>query len=416
MSQRQPFDAALLIAILMAFTHGVSAQSPAPDPGRLGPVDQQDLDLTRTLLPSGVDSHGWTRLSTAHRRAVVDLALSSEDVALRASAVRSLAWATDGGARQALQSIVDSMDAPRTPAAVRVAAVDALGFRAMQRDREAIDHVLAASEAPGLLSRAAGEGGEAALAQAWIRALARSGHRTVPSRIEAMAGEAPTEAAGRVQQEARDLYARVRELGPELAGLAALEGFGSRGAVRAHVLQVHRHGLPWAATRRLGLEALPALDEILFDPAQKSFWANAVGTIGLIAEPQGAPFLLSFLARAEGDLDPQHFRALCQVPTALGHLARNGSDLAWVTLSAMARGEYSLPSIRYGNTSDDTVRALFVDLSIVALGVAGTPDAKALLQHLESVNELPSLVDEFEFALDIHSRIRLRGAAAAFSR
>lgn len=342
------------------------------------------------------------------------LAARASDPSRRAQSLVTLAHARDGRAESLAAAAVD----PDQPLVVRQAGAQALGFLAASGSAGAMSAVLDhTSEEAGLAAALRSTGAPQAMAIAWLDALAHSSHRLAAPRLARLreATLQEPELAQLVEAAERRLD-RVREVGPTLATLSEFVGYGDRTRVRELVLVHHFHGLPYEGTRVLGLEALPVLEEILFDPTLSEFWTNAVGALGLIAEPECTPILLAFVARSRGEVDVRHFRSLTEVPRALAHVARNGDALAERVLLELSEGRYPLDAFSHGRHSGDQLVAGFVDLAINGLGVASTSTTRAALDRLHAANEIPSLEDDFEYALEIHATVVARGAFFLFDR
>lgn len=147
---------------------------------------------------------------------------------------------------------------------------------------------------------------------------------------------------------------------------------------------IRRHypgGLPYAQIRRYGPAAVPCLRALLDNEADKQYWPNAVGAIGIIGGPGAAGALIAYIDASRGrTLEPDVYRAALTAVAALGYVA-NGGD-------ARAMGYIADAARRSGEASPDTgdlrlaPSAIGVQ-AILALGLSGRPEARTVLEDMQ---------------------------------
>ncbi|MEM7588178.1 MAG: hypothetical protein AAF560_32620 [Acidobacteriota bacterium] len=168
---------------------------------------------------------------------------------------------------------------------------------------------------------------------------------------------------------------------------------------RADVYQVVRgtyyHGLPYELGHSLGPKAVPTLLELLAKPEEREHWANIITVLGMIGDDRATESLVEFLERRfEGKVDPATYRALLEVPTSLGLLARDPSSRAFAylregtSLEAWKDRRLSWASASLEREKRDL---LMVRRSITGLGFSGTEAAREHLRGLQSSLEDTSL-------------------------
>src|SRR5215471_12914814 len=147
---------------------------------------------------------------------------------------------------------------------------------------------------------------------------------------------------------------------------------------------VRRHypgGLPYAEIRRFGPAAQPRLRAMLNNAAEKEYWSNIVGAIGIIGGPGASDVLIGYIkANRDRVLEPDAYRAALTAVTALGYVA-NGGDVRAMNFITDAARHANEPSSR-----SDSLRlspsAVGVQ-AILALGLSGRPEARAVLQEMQ---------------------------------
>jgi hypothetical protein len=147
---------------------------------------------------------------------------------------------------------------------------------------------------------------------------------------------------------------------------------------------VRRHypgGLPYAEIRRFGLAAPPRLRAMLNNAAEKEYWPNIAGAIGIIGGPGASDALIGYIdASRDRSLEPDAYRAALTAVAALGYVA-NGGDARAMSFIADAARRTNEPS-----PHTDSLRlspsAIGVQ-AILALGLSGLPEARVALEEMQ---------------------------------
>jgi len=185
--------------------------------------------------------------------------------------------------------------------------------------------------------------------------------------------------------------------------------------VEGFVRQVYIHGVPAQQARQYSsLEDVKKLAQLLQNPEDQPYWANAVMTLGLVGTPNASQELASFLNRGSGVLTPAAYRAKSSAVIAMGYaLARSGREpllaflekktdpKAWQTLS------WSSPF-----TSDpDQEHLQLARSAVAALGVSGNAKAATVLEGIQrkSGPEKAEFYDSLKEALDENHDVRKIG-------
>ncbi len=184
---------------------------------------------------------------------------------------------------------------------------------------------------------------------------------------------------------------------PARAQLA--EGGFAEKFVRADYVE----GLPYAKARKLKLEGVERLVEMLRDPAEAEHHDNIVMALGISGAPQAYPALVAFQDReVEGEVDAAEYRARRALPLAMGHLARSDPRALQFLLEAARRqGPESVPRWRYLYLRDQKLAGILRRAAITGVAMSGQPEAVAALRALgERARDDPSTTDE----LRVHVR------------
>lgn len=156
------------------------------------------------------------------------------------------------------------------------------------------------------------------------------------------------------------------------------------------VRSVYYHGMPYELAHGLGPEAVPTLLDLLSREEEREHWANIVTVLGMIGDDRATEPLIGFLEqRFTSPVDVATYRALLEVHTSLGFLARDPSSRAFAYLrdgtSLQAWQDkslaWSVPSMQ--NEARDV---LMIRRSIAGLGVTAT---EAAIEHLRSMERSP---------------------------
>jgi hypothetical protein len=157
--------------------------------------------------------------------------------------------------------------------------------------------------------------------------------------------------------------------------------------VEGFVHQIYIHGVPAQQAHQYSSpEDVKKLAQLLQNPEEQPYWANAVMTLGLIGTPNAAQELASFLNRGSGVLTPAAYRAKSSAVIAMGYaLARSGREpllsflerktdpKAWQTLS------WSSPF----STDPEQQHLQLARSAIAALGVSGNAKAEVALEGIQ---------------------------------
>lgn len=189
--------------------------------------------------------------------------------------------------------------------------------------------------------------------------------------------------------------------------------------VRTLVTQWNVHGISYAEARAVGVRAVPDLVSMLAEPAMKEHWKKAVWVLGCIGDSSATGPLIAFLKGQQGEISVDAFRATLAVLPALGHLARGGDAAALDTLTAFTRPdawhEAGL-AFSYGRYKGEALGEVIGRMAIQGLGIAGTPEALAVLDSMNQSPDLrPDWRDNVEEAMQLNTRVAEMGAERAFT-
>src|SRR5262249_10742654 len=179
---------------------------------------------------------------------------------------------------------------------------------------------------------------------------------------------------------------------------------------------VRRHyaeGLPYAEIRRFGPAALPRLRAMLKDAAEREYWSNIAGAIGIVGGPDASETLIGFVdASGNRALDADSYRAALTAVMALGYVANSGDERALSFLAAAARRS-NAPS---QHTDSLRLEPSTIGVqAILGLGLSGRPEARTVLEELQR-SEDASLRERATDALRIHKAVASKGLAEYFRR
>lgn len=203
---------------------------------------------------------------------------------------------------------------------------------------------------------------------------------------------------------------------------AAAYGYQLDDTVERFVHQQYIHGVPYRAAKQLGPTALPHLERMLQDQSEEEHWAKIVTIIGFIGNIRSAEPLIIFLEdRFKGEVTIHQFRALLMVNEALGHVARNGSQVAFEHLMSGCNIDMWIKKgikWRYANYYGERLAILLAKVSVNGLSHSGMDEAKEILLGLkakpESDKAAIALHWNIEEGLERIDRIRNEGATAVF--
>lgn len=188
--------------------------------------------------------------------------------------------------------------------------------------------------------------------------------------------------------------------------------------VRTLVTSWYPHGIPYSEAKALGASAVPELVSMLKDPAQEEHWTKVVWVLGCIGDAAATGPLIDFLKRQKGEVSVNTFRAALAVPPALGHLTRGRDAVALETLTSFTRPDaweetgITFTYLRYKGAALGEVLGR---TAIQGLGIAGTPEALAVLESLSRSDVRSDWQDNVKEAMALNDRVGRLGAARAFS-
>ena len=169
--------------------------------------------------------------------------------------------------------------------------------------------------------------------------------------------------------------------------------------VRQHFVR----GVPYeTVVRAYGPDDVPALLEMLNDPAEAEWRVNVIAVLGMIGtEEQVFAPLAAVLDEGGGEtLDPQAYRAQLTVPIALGYLANGGSDQALAFLIDAARPAFwedaQIGRAGFEANLDETASQLTIQ-AVLGLALAGRDQSIEALEELRDDPEAEvdeAVVDE----------------------
>jgi hypothetical protein len=188
--------------------------------------------------------------------------------------------------------------------------------------------------------------------------------------------------------------------------------------VRTLVTRWYVRGIPYSDAKAFGPQAIPELVGMLKEAGMDEHWTKIVWVLGCIGDPSATSPLMEFLTTQKGEVSTETFRAALAVFPALGHLARGGDATAFDALSRFARPGASEPSsmaFSYRRYKGAVLGDLLGRTAVQGLGIAGTPQAQAVLDGLSKSSELPAdWRDNIDEALTLNARVAELGPDRAF--
>lgn len=190
----------------------------------------------------------------------------------------------------------------------------------------------------------------------------------------------------------------------------------ARQDVGAFVRQTFIHGVPYAEAARFGPQDVPALLALLENPEEEEYWVNAVAVLGNAGGPAAVEPMISFLGSGPaGILSHAHYKAKSGVLLALGYAVhKTGSPRAFEYLRGGLDPEVwrrrALPwRGAHFPTLEEQHRQLVI-LSLIGLGLAGTPESEEAIRAFER-KEGPSspYSSVIEEVLRTHAKVAAEG-------
>ena len=151
--------------------------------------------------------------------------------------------------------------------------------------------------------------------------------------------------------------------------------------------KIYIHGVPFRAARTYSSKTdVEKLGQILRDPSQEMFWANAATTLGMVATPEASQQLATFVGEGSGVLSPEAYRAKSSAIIAMGYvLGQSGRERPLQYLEQKANPN-SWQTVAWSSpfTADPKERNLQLARSaIAALGLSGNYKAKSVLESIK---------------------------------
>jgi hypothetical protein len=209
--------------------------------------------------------------------------------------------------------------------------------------------------------------------------------------------------------------------GPVSMGIAFA---GPPADIKALVTRWSVSGIPYADAKAVGPQAIPELAKMLKDPELEAHWTKVVWVLGCIGDSAATAALTDFLERPQGEVSVDTFRAALAVLPSLGHLARGGDAAAFQTLKGYASVGSPWPTRRpmvaglgfsYGRYKGDALAEVLGRMAVQGLGIAGTPEALAVLESMNTGKLRPDWRDNVEEAIALNLRVAELGPDRAFA-
>lgn len=184
--------------------------------------------------------------------------------------------------------------------------------------------------------------------------------------------------------------------------------------IKEFVYQMYIEGVPYTEASQLPAEAaLPVLKEILNNPQDEEYWANAAVTIGMIGNDQGVKLLTDFIARKEAKdkLSRAQTVAKSSAVMSLGYILNKTGNRA--ALDFLVKGadpqtwsKRGIPWIGqfHSNTGERNIQ--LANMALLGLGVSGNPDAAKFLESLTAAPTTPQMKTLKESMPDIDTIAR----------
>lgn len=208
-----------------------------------------------------------------------------------------------------------------------------------------------------------------------------------------------------------------------LAGpvVVAAEGVAK---VDAFVCRNYLHGVPYQGARAFSGADVDRLIELLKDPAQESYWHNAIVTLGIVGEDRVTPVLVDFVEkRFRGPVTLHQFNALLSVPLALGHAGMRGNKsavdylLAHASVAAWDRAGLEWSFQKYGG---ERRSVLLTKMVIRGLAFSCTESAKSMLVKMRDSNDAEATalrahaLDDIRESLAFYEELLVKGPEKTF--
>ncbi len=169
--------------------------------------------------------------------------------------------------------------------------------------------------------------------------------------------------------------------------------------VKEFVHQVYIEGVPYAEASQLSADvALPILTEILNNPHEEEYWANATVIVGMIGNDQGVKLLTDFITRKEAKGKLTRAKTVAKTSavmslgyivnktgnrTALDFLMKGADPQTWNKRNLAWTGEF------HTNKTDRDKQ--LASMAVLGLGVSGNADAAKFLESLKAAPTTPKM-------------------------
>ena len=169
--------------------------------------------------------------------------------------------------------------------------------------------------------------------------------------------------------------------------------------VMEFVHAVYIEGVPYEQASQLAPDvALPILKQVLRDPREEEFWANAAVTIGMIGHDQGVDLLMEFITRSEAKSKLSRAQTVAKTSAvmALGYIVnktgnRKALDFLKTSVDPQTWRKRSLAwTGAFHGTGKERDKQLAV-MAVLGLGVSGNPEAAQTLRSLGETPKTPQM-------------------------
>lgn len=158
--------------------------------------------------------------------------------------------------------------------------------------------------------------------------------------------------------------------------------------IREFVHQTYIHGVPYDAATRYPSAVQNELIAMLDAPAERSAWANAATTLGMIGDDGALDPLVRFVQRGDSRIEPNEYDAKINAILGIGimlHRRRaEGSALAF--LRNGLNPSFWAKSVRWRSPFAESDRDRDDELvltTVQALGISGHPEAAKALSSMK---------------------------------
>jgi hypothetical protein len=157
--------------------------------------------------------------------------------------------------------------------------------------------------------------------------------------------------------------------------------------IQDFVRRIYFEGVPYQKVRQYDETVVPVLLRMLDDPGESKYWSNIVVTLGMLGDERAVRPLISFIEKDSVAPSRDEYRAKAGAILSLGYVVnRRGDQVAlnylksstdpnvWRERAIVGRAPYQ--------DSDDARNEDFSKSAVLGLALAGTPEARAILESL----------------------------------